>query len=171
VIRVPPLGAAPTEPPPPRPVAARDAGMMRALVLHQDDHVIVLNKPPGLAVQGGTGTHRHIDGMLEALQFDAAERPRLVHRLDRDTSGVFVVARTAAAARFLGDAFRDKTVRKVYWALVVGSAQAAPRKIDSPIASVHRQGRARRRDEEEGSAPSPGTRPWRARAARRAGSP
>lgn len=151
VIRVPPLGAAPTEPPPPRPVAARDAGMMRALVLHQDDHVIILNKPPGLAVQGGTGTHRHIDGMLEALQFDAAERPRLVHRLDRDTSGVFVVARTAAAARFLGDAFRDKTVRKVYWALVVGQPKPRRGKIDSPIAKrATAKGERVVEDEEEG---------------------
>ncbi|WP_374448223.1 RluA family pseudouridine synthase [Stella sp.] len=151
VIRVPPLGAAPTEPAAPRPVAARDAEMLRGLVLHRDRHLIVLNKPPGLAVQGGTGTRRHIDGMLEALQFDAAERPRLVHRLDRDTSGVFVIARTAAAARFLGDAFRDKTVRKVYWALVVGQPKPRRGKIDSPIAKRGTtKGERMVEDEEEG---------------------
>ncbi|BBK30237.1 23S rRNA pseudouridine955/2504/2580 synthase [Stella humosa] len=151
VIRVPPLGEAPTEAQPPRPVAARDVSMIRALVLHQDQHMIVLNKPAGLAVQGGTGTPRHLDGMLEALRFDAAERPRLVHRLDRDTSGVFVIARTAAAARFLGDAFRDKTVRKVYWALVVGQPKPRRGKIDSPIAKrATAKGERVVEDEEDG---------------------
>ncbi len=134
VIRVPPIGAAPTEAPAPRAVPARDAAMVRGLVLYQDEHVLVLNKPAGLAVQGGTGTPRHLDGMLEALQFDADERPRLVHRLDRDTSGVFVVARTLKAARFLADAFSGKEVRKVYWALVVGAPKPRRGKIDSPIA-------------------------------------
>ncbi|BBK43913.1 pseudouridine synthase [Allostella vacuolata] len=151
VIRVPPLGTAPAEPSPPRAVPARDAAMIRALVLYQDEHMLVLNKPAGLAVQGGTGTPRHLDGMLEALQFDAAERPRLVHRLDRDTSGVFVVARTAAAARFLGDAFRDKTVRKVYWALVAGQPKPRRGKIDSPIAKrATAKGERVVEDEEDG---------------------
>ncbi|MCC7271318.1 MAG: RluA family pseudouridine synthase [Alphaproteobacteria bacterium] len=134
-VRVPPLGAAP--PPDPdgqRPLSQRDTAFMRDLVLHRDDALLILDKPAGLAVQGGTGTGRHLDGMLDALRFGYDERPRLVHRLDRDTSGVLVVARTAAAARFLGEAFRGKEVRKTYWALVVGGPKPRRGKIDSPIA-------------------------------------
>ncbi|MGE0716978.1 MAG: RluA family pseudouridine synthase [Alphaproteobacteria bacterium] len=134
-VRVPPLGA----PPPPaadgtRPLSQRDAAFARDLVIHRDEALLILDKPAGLAVQGGTGTTRHVDGMLDALRFGAAERPRLVHRLDRDTSGILVIARSAAAARFLGEAFRDKTVRKTYWALVVGAPKLRRGKVDSPIA-------------------------------------
>ncbi len=81
-----------------------------------DDDVLALNKPPGLAVQGGTKTARHLD----ALKFKAIERPRLVHRLDKDTSGVLLLARSASAARTLTVAFRKRSVRKIYWAAVVG---------------------------------------------------
>ncbi|HEX5079621.1 MAG TPA: pseudouridine synthase, partial [Geminicoccaceae bacterium] len=105
-IRVPPLAAAP-EPPQPQPLAdPRDAAFLRRLILVEDRSVLVLNKPEGLAVQGGTGTRRHIDGMLAALAVNG-ERPRLVHRLDRDTSGVLVVAKTADAAAKLTRAFRQ----------------------------------------------------------------
>jgi 23S rRNA pseudouridine955/2504/2580 synthase len=134
-IRVPPVET--TEPaiaPAPYRVSAADAAMLQAAVLHRDDHVIVLNKPPGLAVQGGTRTERHLDGLLETLRFGYAKRPRLVHRLDKETSGVLVVARTAAAAAFLTRAFRDKTTRKVYWALVVGRPKPAQGRISLALA-------------------------------------
>ncbi len=89
-IRVPPMEDSPAGerlPPHARP---QDEALLRDLVIHQDDHAIVINKPPGLAVQGGSGTTRHVDGMLDGLRFGHAERPRLVHRLDKDTSGVLL---------------------------------------------------------------------------------
>ncbi len=120
-VRVPPLGEAPPARTPVRPpVSAADAKRLCDAVLYRDDGIIAIDKPAGLAVQGGSGTHRHIDAMLDALRFDAAERPRLVHRLDRDTSGVLVLARSAAVAARLSAAFRGREVRKLYWALVVG---------------------------------------------------
>jgi 23S rRNA pseudouridine955/2504/2580 synthase len=136
-IRVPPLGD-PTAPPrreaaTPRP---RDIEMVRRAVLHIDDDLIVIDKPPGLAVQGGTNTERHLDGLLDALRFDAAERPRLVHRLDRDTSGVLVLARSAAVAARLAATFRGKTARKIYWAAVVGSPKPRRGRIDQPLAKL-----------------------------------
>lgn len=127
MVRVPPLGEdAGTAPVPGDRPAARtkvspaEEAMIRACVIHRDASVLVLNKPPGLATQGGTGMTRHVDALLDALRFDAAERPRLVHRLDKDTSGVLVLGRTAAAAAALAKAFKGRDVRKVYWALVVG---------------------------------------------------
>jgi len=140
-IRVPPLGAAPgageegAPPgrPAPRPVSPRDVALVQGLVLHRDDDLLVLNKPAGLAVQGGTGTTRHLDGLLDALRFGSAERPRLVHRLDRDTSGVLVVARTARAATLLAEGFRAKAMRKVYWAVVVGAPKPRRGRIDQAL--------------------------------------
>jgi 23S rRNA pseudouridine955/2504/2580 synthase len=122
VVRIPPLGeeTAKPAPKPERAVSAADAEEIRACVIHKDKSVLVLNKPAVLAVQGGTKTERHLDGMLDALTFEAKERPRLVHRLDRDTSGVLVLARTAKAAAALAKAFKQKDARKIYWALVVG---------------------------------------------------
>lgn len=114
-------------------VSAADVEAMRAAVLHRDRAVLVINKPPGLAVQGGTGTVRHVDAMLEALQFGFAERPRLVHRLDRDTSGLLVLARTAAAARVLGRSFQGRTTRKLYWAVTAGAPPLAEGRIDLAI--------------------------------------
>ena len=90
------------------------------LVIHKDSSVIVINKPPGLATQGGSGITRHVDGLLEHLSFGKKQRPRLVHRLDRDTSGVLVVARTIPAAAALAKALARRDARKVYWALVKG---------------------------------------------------
>ncbi|MBL0930780.1 MAG: RluA family pseudouridine synthase [Alphaproteobacteria bacterium] len=118
-----------------RPVTEADAKAIRSWVIYKDDDVIVLDKPPGLAVQGGTGTERHIDGMLEALEFDHLEgRPKLVHRLDRDTSGVLVLARGAKNAQRLADSFRHRNARKLYWALVVGQPKMARGKIDLALA-------------------------------------
>jgi 23S rRNA pseudouridine955/2504/2580 synthase len=119
-VRVPPLPDAPPRPPP-GALSRKDEDFIRSLVIHRDDDVIVLNKPHGLAVQGGAGTTRHIDGLLEGLKFDAEKKPKLVHRLDRDTSGCLVLARHPRAAAFLGEAFRDRDTDKIYWAIVVGS--------------------------------------------------
>jgi len=136
-IRIPPLDemSAPT-PHVTRQVSAGDEAMLRDAVLHRDDAVIVLNKPPGLAVQGGSGTERHLDGMLEALRFGSEVRPRLVHRLDKETSGVLVLARTVAAATFLTRAFREKTTRKIYWAIVVGVPRPARGRIELALAKL-----------------------------------
>ena len=152
-IRVPPLGDLSTppprsEPPAPRP---RDIEMIRRAVLHKDDDIIVIDKPAGLAVQGGTNTERHLDALLDALRFEAKERPRLVHRLDRDTSGVLVLARSAAAASKLAAAFRGRATRKIYWAAVVGLPKPRRGRIDQPLAKL--PGPAGERvapDEEEG---------------------
>jgi len=153
VIRVPPLGDLTLAPPPHPPAepSKRDAKMLQAAVLHRDADIIVINKPAGLAVQGGTGTERHLDGLLEALRFEARERPRLVHRLDRDTSGVLVLARNAAAAAKLGAAFRGRAVRKIYWAAVVGCPKPRQGRIDQPLAKQSGRGGERvMPDEEEG---------------------
>jgi 23S rRNA pseudouridine955/2504/2580 synthase len=144
-IRLPP-GVTAAPPPRPREIATvsdRDAAEIRRLVIHRDDHVIVLNKPPGLAVQGGTGTERHVDGMLDALRFGYDERPRLVHRLDKDTSGLLLIARTAQAARRLGEAFRDRETEKLYWAVVVGAPPRSEGAIDLPLAKRQGPGRDR----------------------------
>jgi 23S rRNA pseudouridine955/2504/2580 synthase len=132
-IRVPPLAELPT-PRPVRRVAREDEELLRRLVLYRDASAIALNKPAGLAVQGGTNTGRHVDGLLDTLRFDSDERPRLVHRLDKDTSGVLLIARTAAAAAFFTRAFREKTTRKIYWAAVVGVPKLAQGRIDLALA-------------------------------------
>ena len=134
-IRIPPgIEKGPTERSERPPVRESDARFVQSLVIHRDDDVIAINKPPGLAVQGGTGTTRHLDGMLDALRFGAEERPRLVHRLDRDTSGVMLLARNARAAAQLSEAFRGKSARKIYWALVAGVPRPAQGKIDLALA-------------------------------------
>ena len=144
VVRVPPLGprekATPTRERP-RP-SARDARFIRELVLHEDEDIIVLDKPAGLAVQGGSGTHRHIDGMLEALAA-GGERPRLVHRLDRDTAGLLVLARHARAARELMHAFQQHRVRKLYWAVVLGRPARREGIVDLPLGKAGPRGRER----------------------------
>lgn len=118
-VRIPPLPDA--TPRLPAGMSPKDADFIRSLVIHRDNDVIVLNKPMGLAVQGGTNTTRHIDGLLDGLMFDADKRPKLVHRLDRDTSGCLVLARHPRAAAFLGEAFRDRDTDKIYWAIVAGA--------------------------------------------------
>jgi 23S rRNA pseudouridine955/2504/2580 synthase len=132
-IRVPPL-AEPSTPPPARRIRPQDEALLPRLVLYRDASSIVLNKPAGLAVQGGTKTGRHVDGLLDTLRFDSDERPRLVHRLDKDTSGVLLIARNAAAAAFFTRAFREKTTRKTYWAAVIGLPQLPQGRIDLPLA-------------------------------------
>jgi 23S rRNA pseudouridine955/2504/2580 synthase len=124
-VRLPPIpDDEPSAPLAPR-VSDADAAMIRACVIWKDDDIIALAKPPGLAVQGGTGTLRHVDGLAEALRFDRDEKPRLVHRLDRDTSGVLLLGRSARAAAGLARAFQARETRKIYWAAVAGAP--APR--------------------------------------------
>ena len=121
-VRVPPLTL---QAPPPRedaPQAQKDRAFLKSITLYEDDDVLVLNKPMGLAVQGGSGTTRHVDGMLGALRgpHTDAQRPRLVHRLDKDTAGCLLVAKTRFAAAALAKTFRSRSARKIYWALVAG---------------------------------------------------
>ena len=108
-----------------------DADVLAKMLLHEDDKVFVFNKPAGLAVQGGSGVSRHVDDMLEAWRSKKGEKPRLVHRLDRDTSGVLVVARTRLAAMKLAEAFRARETKKTYWALVKG----VPKKREDKIST------------------------------------
>jgi 23S rRNA pseudouridine955/2504/2580 synthase len=121
-VRVPPIpDAGYSAAKPTQEISEADAEMIRACVIYRDDHIIALNKPPGLAVQGGSGQMRHVDGLSEALKFDLADRPKLVHRLDKDTSGVLLLARNGRAAKGLAKAFQARETRKIYWAVVAGS--------------------------------------------------
>lgn len=122
VVRVPPVEAAIARPGPEqgKPRAA-DASFLRALVLYEDEDIYVFNKPHGLASQGGTGIKRSMDSLLKSLPNKKGEAPRLVHRLDRDTSGCLVVAKTRAVASYFGTVFRSRSARKIYWAIVAGN--------------------------------------------------
>jgi len=104
----------------PHPLATKDMGSLADRILYMDKQVIVIDKPPGLATQGGSGLTKHVDGMLESLQYEKPTRPKLVHRLDRDTSGVLLIARTAQAASGLSQSLALRDTSKVYWALVRG---------------------------------------------------
>jgi 23S rRNA pseudouridine955/2504/2580 synthase len=151
-IRIPPLGAEETAEGarPHRPIPESEAAALRGAVLYRDAEVIAINKPAGLSVQGGKGIERHVDGMLDALRFGSAERPRLVHRLDRDTSGVLLLARTARAAGWLAAAFRQKETRKLYWAVVIGVPKLDRGKIDLPLSKLPRPAGERVMPDEEG---------------------
>jgi 23S rRNA pseudouridine955/2504/2580 synthase len=132
------------------PVSEREARALRAAVLYRDDAVLVLNKPPGLAVQGGSGLAQHLDGMLDALRFEGRERPRLVHRLDKDTSGILVLGRTLGAARALTRAFREGKVEKTYWAVVAGVPEPHQGRVDLALAKRLGLGGERVRVDDEG---------------------
>jgi len=130
-VRVPPLPDAPE--PGERPeLTDRDAAYARSLVIYEDEEVLALNKPSGLAVQGGTKTVRHIDRLLSAWG-EGLERPRLVHRLDRDTSGVLVLGKTPAAAARLSGAFAKRRAEKIYWAIVAGEPRPSQGTIELPL--------------------------------------
>jgi 23S rRNA pseudouridine955/2504/2580 synthase len=111
-------------------VTEHDVEMLRQSIIYKDEHIIAINKPSGLAVQGGSGTSKHVDAMLNGLQFEMKERPKLIHRLDKDTSGVLLLARTLKVASKLTKAFKTKDVHKVYWAIVVGMPKIKHGKID-----------------------------------------
>lgn len=134
-IRIPPLpdpGAAPPKLAP--PFDERAAKELQARLLYRDDSVLVLDKPFGLPVQGGPGIGRSVDHLLDALRFGSDERPRLVHRLDRDTTGVLVLARSATAASRLAAAFRARDAEKTYWAVTVGVPTPREGRIDAALA-------------------------------------
>jgi len=124
-VRIPPLKV---EAPAPRD------DFLKSIILFEDADVMVLNKPMGLAVQGGSGTTRHIDGMLGALRGPDGQRPRLVHRLDKDTAGCLLVAKTRFAAAALAKTFRSRSARKIYWALVAGVPKPAQGRISTYLA-------------------------------------
>jgi 23S rRNA pseudouridine955/2504/2580 synthase len=150
-IRVPPLPNLESRPARvDQPVPENQAADLRDRVLFKDSDVIALNKAPGLAVQGGTGLTRHLDGMLEALRFDSDERPRLVHRLDKDTSGVLLLARTVFAASALTQAFRDRTARKTYWGLTVGVPTPPNGTVATRLAKSGGEGFEKMREEADG---------------------
>ncbi len=153
-VRIPPLPATPAVKPPPQvnPATRRE---IEDMVIYQDDLLIVLNKPYGLPVQGGPGIVRHVDGMLEALRVEGGDRPRLVHRLDRDTTGLLLVARTPGSAAKLAAAFRGRDMEKTYWAVVAGRPVPVEGEIDLPLKRIGGERGERtapaERDDEEGA--------------------
>jgi len=158
-IRIPPVEAVPkpavaaVKPKRERPpLPPEEIEFAQSMVIHRDKAALVLNKPPGLATQGGTKTDRHVDGLLDALTFEAEGRPKLVHRLDKDTSGVLLVARSANAAGHFAKAFSSRTARKVYWALVVDVPSIEDGMIELPIGKQPGTGGEKMYvDEKEGS--------------------
>ena len=142
-VRVPPLKIAPQKGSAVKRANPGDLDAIRAMTLFEDRDVLVLNKPYGLAVQGGSGTKRHIDGMLEALADRQGNRPVLVHRLDRDTSGVLLIAKSRKMAAELGEIFRSRQAKKIYWALVEGVPKPAQGRISMFLAKGEGMGDAR----------------------------
>ncbi len=135
IIRIPPMNVGEKDNLP-RDLSKADIEFMQSLVIYKDDNVIVLNKPAGIAVQGGSKTERHIDGMLDALRFGKEEKPHLVHRLDKDTSGVLVIGRTANDASKLAECFKSRKAQKIYWAVVAGKPKLLSGKIDAPLSKL-----------------------------------
>lgn len=138
-VRIPPLRL---EAPPPRPGSAKDEetkAFLKSITLYEDDDVMVLNKPMGLAVQGGSGTTRHLDGMLGAFTARDGQRPRLVHRLDKDTSGCLLVAKNRFSAAALAKTFRSRSARKIYWALVPGVPKPKQGRVSTYLAKEERE--------------------------------
>jgi 23S rRNA pseudouridine955/2504/2580 synthase len=134
VLRVPPGGdPLPRSQQTRRELTEQQIEMAEGMVITQDRAAIVINKPPGLATQGGSGTHEHVDGLLDAFAAEGP-RPRLVHRLDKDTSGVLLIARTPGSAAFFSKRFSGRTARKIYWALIVGVPSIDEGLIELPLA-------------------------------------
>jgi 23S rRNA pseudouridine955/2504/2580 synthase len=131
-IRVPPLPDAREAAEKREGLNPRDIAYARSLVLYEDEEVLALNKPSGLAVQGGTKTTKHVDRLLSAWG-EGVDRPRLVHRLDRDTSGVLLLGKTPNAAARLAGAFAKRRAKKIYWAIVSGNPKPAEGQIDLPL--------------------------------------
>ncbi len=156
VVRVPPAEsvqparAAPVR----RALSADEIAFAESLVIHRDPAAIVVNKPPGLATQGGTKTNVHLDGLLDAFADEERPRPKLVHRLDKDTSGALLLARSASAAAFFSKSFAGRTARKVYWALVVGVPDVTDGLVDLPLAKQPGTGGEKMCVDEENGLPS-----------------
>lgn len=156
-IRVPPAEPVAAAPRPAReraPLSPEQIASAQAMVIHRDAQALVLDKPPGLATQGGTKTHDHVDGLLDALSFERDDRPKLVHRLDKDTSGALLVARSPRAAAFFSKHFSGRSAKKVYWALVVGVPDIADGLIDLPLAKQPGSGGEKMHVDEEGGQPA-----------------
>lgn len=161
VLRIPPGGTAPpgrAAAPTRRPLTEEQLAQAEAMVLVQDRAAIVLNKPPGLATQGGTGTREHVDALLDAFAPPGQPRPRLVHRLDKDTSGVLLVARTPGSAAFFSKRFSGRSARKIYWALVVGVPDIGEGEIDLPLAKQPGSGGEKMMVDESGAGQTARTR-------------
>ena len=137
-IRIPPADAVPERESRAKrkiePLTEEEAELVREMVIYKDANAFVLAKPPGLASQGGTKTHQHLDRLLDGLVAEDEGRPKLVHRLDKDTSGALLVAKTARSAGHFAKAFSGRTARKIYWALVVGDLSGEEGVIDAPLA-------------------------------------
>ncbi|HRD78117.1 MAG TPA: RluA family pseudouridine synthase [Hyphomicrobiaceae bacterium] len=118
---------------PPPGLSKADRTFIEHMILYEDDHVLVLNKPFGIAVQGGTGTTRHIDGLLAGMEDRFGDRPRLVHRLDRDTTGVLLVAKHRDGAAKLGRIFQTRSAAKTYWAIVKGVPRPPQGKVEAAL--------------------------------------
>jgi 23S rRNA pseudouridine955/2504/2580 synthase len=139
-VRIPPLRIDAPKPRSPGDEAdEKTRAFLKSITLHEDDDVLVFNKPMGLAVQGGSGTTRHLDGMLEVLRDAQGQRPRLVHRLDKDTAGCLLVAKTRFAASALAKTFRSRSARKIYWALVAGVPKPQQGRISTFLAKEERE--------------------------------
>ena len=147
---VPPAAPSGPRPRKEKALSPADVALAEAMVIHRDKSALVLDKPPGLATQGGTKTDSHVDGLLGALQGDAAVRPKLVHRLDKDTSGALLVARTPRAAAWFAKAFSNRSARKTYWAIVVGVPDIAQGEIDLPLAKQPGSGGEKMHIDEKG---------------------
>ena len=136
------------------PLTEEEAEMVREMVIYEDPSAFVLNKPPGLATQGGTKTHHHLDRLLDGLADDTGSRPKLVHRLDKDTSGALLVAKTARSAGHFAKSFSGRTARKVYWALIVGVPSLDEGLIDAPLAKQPGTGGEKMHVDEENGLPA-----------------
>jgi 23S rRNA pseudouridine955/2504/2580 synthase len=132
------------------PLTDAERRLFLSMVLHEDKDLFVLNKPSGFAVQGGTKTHVHLDGLLMGLGKELGERPLLVHRLDRDTSGIIVIAKRRAVAAALGKLFATRIVKKTYWAVVKGVPSPAQGKIDVALIKARSEDGDRMRASREG---------------------
>lgn len=153
VLRVPPGGEDKARGPKPRrELTEEEITLAEGMVIRQTKSAIVLNKPPGLATQGGTKTHNHVDGLLDAYTDGDAPRPRLVHRLDKDTSGVLLIARTPGSAASFSKRFSGRSARKIYWALVVGVPDVLEGTIDAPLAKQPGTGGEKMHVDEENGA-------------------
>jgi 23S rRNA pseudouridine955/2504/2580 synthase len=139
-VRIPPLRLETPKPANVETAAAeKTRAFLKSITLYEDADVLVLNKPMGLSVQGGSGTVRHVDGMLDVLRGADGQRPRLVHRLDKDTAGCLLVARTRFAASALAKSFRSRAARKIYWALVAGVPKPRQGRISTFLAKEERE--------------------------------
>ncbi len=148
-VRLPPYeGMRPREE---KKITAADIAFIKSLVIYDDGDIIAINKPYDLAVQGGTNTYRHVDGLLEGLANEEGVKPKLVHRLDKDTSGILLLARSTKIAREMGDMFKGRDLKKIYWALISPAPSIYEGTIRAPIAKASGSNKERMVvDEEEG---------------------